>query len=105
VEVLEQGIGRLFTDPDADKAREFFRKKSRKMENKLMTLKDAIAKYVHDDDYLAIGGFGAIRTSVAACHEIMRQGRRNSPSAVILQHTIFRFCPRESALIDWILPT
>jgi len=44
VEVLEQGIGRLFTDPDADKAREFFRKKSRKMENKLMTLKDAIAK-------------------------------------------------------------
>ena len=76
MEVLEQGIGRLFTDPDADKAREFFRKKSRKMENKLMTLKDAIAKYVHDDDYLAIGGFGAIRTSVAACHEIMRQGRK-----------------------------
>jgi len=76
VEVLEQGIGKLFTDPDADKAREFFRTKSRSMDNKLMTLKDAIAKYVHDGDYLAIGGFGAIRTSTAACHEILRQGRK-----------------------------
>lgn len=77
MEVIEQGVGAIFTDPDADKARAFFRSKSRKMENKLTTVKDAIAEYVHDGDYLAIGGFGAIRTPIAACHEILRQGRKN----------------------------
>jgi glutaconate CoA-transferase subunit A len=74
--VLNQGHGRLFTDPDPDKAREFFRTKSRKMEAKVMNLAEAIAKYVHDGEYLAVGGFGANRTPIAACHEIVRQGRK-----------------------------
>jgi glutaconate CoA-transferase subunit A len=75
--VLEEGKGKLFADPDPDKAREFFKKKSRKMESKVMSLKEAVAKFVHDGDYLAIGGFGANRTPIAACHEIVRQGRKN----------------------------
>jgi glutaconate CoA-transferase subunit A len=77
VVVLEEGKGRLFTDPDPDKAREFFRRKSRKMTSKLMSLKEAVEEFVHDGDYLAIGGFGANRTPIAACHEIVRQGRKN----------------------------
>jgi len=77
VDVIEEGVGRLLTDPDPDNAREFFRKKSRKMVDKVMSLKDAIKKFVHDGEYLAIGGFGAIRTPIAACHEIVRQGRKN----------------------------
>ncbi|MBC2714736.1 MAG: CoA transferase subunit A [Desulfobacteraceae bacterium] len=77
MDIIDQGQGTLFADPDPDKAREFFRAKNRKMENKVMNLKDAITKYVHDGDYLAIGGFGANRTPVAACHEIVRQGRKN----------------------------
>lgn len=77
MEVLNQGQGRLFSNPDPDIARDFFRAKSRKPENKLMNLKDAIAKFVKDGDYLAIGGFGANRTPIAACHEIVRQGRKN----------------------------
>jgi len=77
VDVIEEGVGRLLTDPDPDNAREFFRKKSRKMVDKVMSLKDAIEKFVHDGEYLAIGGFGAIRTPIAACHEIVRQGRKN----------------------------
>ena len=75
--VLEEGKGRLFTDLDPDKAREFFRKKSRKMKSKVMSLNEAVAKFVHDGDYLAVGGFGANRTPIAACHEIVRQGRKN----------------------------
>ena len=75
--VLAEGTGRLFTDPDPDRARDFFRKKSRKMANKLMSLKRALEEFVHDGDYLAIGGFGANRTPVAACHEIVRQGRKD----------------------------
>jgi len=77
VEVLDQGIGRIFTDPDADKARAFFRKKSRALVPKVMTVKEAVEKFVHDGDYLCIGGFGANRIPAAVCHEIVRQGRKN----------------------------
>ena len=52
MDVLEQGIGELFTDPDPDKARLHFRHKSRKLENKLMPLKEAIEKYVKDENVL-----------------------------------------------------
>ena len=75
--LLKEGEGKLFTSPDPDEARAFFRTKSRRLENKEMTLKDSIAKYVRDGDYLAIGGFGANRTPIAACHEIVRQKKKN----------------------------
>jgi glutaconate CoA-transferase subunit A len=76
VEVIDQGIGKIFTDPDADKAREFFRTKNRKLESKLMSVKEAVEKFVHDGDYLTLGGFGANRAPIAAAHEIVRQGRK-----------------------------
>jgi glutaconate CoA-transferase, subunit A len=77
VETMEQGIGRIFTDPDPDKAREFFRKKNRKLECKVTSVKEAVAKFVHDGDYLTFGGFGANRIPAAVAHEILRQGRKN----------------------------
>ncbi|MGD8834184.1 MAG: CoA-transferase [Desulfobacteraceae bacterium] len=77
MEIIEQGQGALFSDPDPDTARAFFRTKSRKAVNKVMDLGEAVAKFVHDTEYLAIGGFGANRTPIAACHEIVRQGRKN----------------------------
>jgi len=77
VEIIEKGLGKLFSNPDPDAARAFFRTKSRKAVNKVIGLCEAIAKYVHNGDYLAIGGFGANRTPIAACHEIVRQGLKN----------------------------
>lgn len=74
---LTEGVGKLFTDPDPDNAREFFRKKSRKMVSKLMPLKKAINRFANDGDYLLTGGFGANRTPIAACHELVRQGKKN----------------------------
>jgi glutaconate CoA-transferase subunit A len=41
-----------------------------------MNVSDAIAKFVHDGDYLAIGGFGGVRVPTASMHEILRQGRK-----------------------------
>lgn len=76
MEILEKGLGELFTDPDPDNARTFFRRKNRKLVNKLMTLKEAVNTYVNDGDYLGIGGFGANRTPISACHEIVRQGKK-----------------------------
>jgi len=77
VEVIDQGCGKIFTDPDADKAREFFRTKNRKLESKLISVKEAVEKYVHDGEYLTLGGFGANRVPIAVAHEIVRQGRKN----------------------------
>jgi glutaconate CoA-transferase subunit A len=77
VDVLDQGIGKIFTDPDADKARAFFRQKNRKLESKVMTVKEAVEKFVKDGDYLTLGGFGANRIPAAVAHEIVRQGRKN----------------------------
>jgi glutaconate CoA-transferase subunit A len=77
VDVIDQGCGKIFTDPDADKAREFFRTKNRKLESKLMSVKEAVEKYVHDGEYLTLGGFGANRVPIAVAHEIVRRGRKN----------------------------
>jgi len=74
---LKQGQNRLFTDPDANRAREFFRTKSRSLTNKVITVKEAVSTYIHDGDYLGIGGFGADRIPTALLHEIVRQRKKN----------------------------
>jgi glutaconate CoA-transferase subunit A len=71
------GKGRLFTDPDPERAREFFRGKSRSLTNKVMSVRDAVSKFVKDGDYFASGGFGTNRISTAVLHDILRQGRQN----------------------------
>ena len=70
----ERGAGRLFTDPDPDTARAVFRDKSRALTDKVMSVPEAVSRFVHDGDYLASGGFGANRIATAVLHEILRQG-------------------------------
>lgn len=77
MEAIFEGKGTLFMDPDPDKARDFFKHKSRAMTKKLMSVKEAIEKFVHNGEYLAIGGFGGVRVPVAAMHEIVRQKKKN----------------------------
>lgn len=72
-----RGNGSIFSDPDPDAAREFFKGKSRSQTPKLLPLKEAVERYVHDGDYLVLGGFGAVRAPIAAAHEIVRQGRKH----------------------------
>jgi len=67
----------LFSNPDADEAREHFHAKSRRMIDKTTTVKEAVAKYVHDGDYFAAGGFGSNRIPAAVLHEIVRQKKKN----------------------------
>ena len=61
------GAGPLFSDPDADKPREFFRQKNKALRNKVRPLNEAISRFLHDGDYLAMGGFGANCIPTAAC--------------------------------------
>src|SRR5438309_4463225 len=74
---LSQGTGALFADPSADRAREAFAAKPRALTDKVTTVADAVARLVHDGDYLAIGGFGSDRLPTAVAHEILRQGQQD----------------------------
>lgn len=67
----------LFVSPDVNVAREFFRTKPRAMTNKLMSVSEAVRRFVHDGDYFASGGFGGVRISTAVLHEIVRQRKKN----------------------------
>lgn len=74
---LSCGTGPLFMDPDPKPARAFFRKKEKKLINKVLSVKEAVSRFVADGDYLASGGFGTNRISTAALHEIVRQKKSN----------------------------
>lgn len=74
---LKSGQNELFTNPDADAAREFFRTKSRALKPKLSTVEEVVKNYLHDGDYIGIGGFGAIRIPTAILHEIIRQKKKH----------------------------
>ena len=69
--------GPLFTNPDPDVARRFFRSKPKRLVDKVISVPDAVKQFVHDGDYLASGGFGADRIATALLHEIVRQRKQN----------------------------
>jgi glutaconate CoA-transferase, subunit A len=77
MEILSRGSGTLFTDPSANRAREFFATKPRALSDKVTPVREAVARLVHDGDYLAIGGFGCARIPTAVVHEILRQGKQD----------------------------
>lgn len=77
MKIFASGTGRLFTDPDPDVARSFFREKTRALTDKVMSVSEAVSRFVKDGDYIASGGFGTNRIATAALHEILRQKRRN----------------------------
>jgi len=76
MDVIDQGKRELFMSPDMDQAREFFKLKNRALVSKVMTAKQAVERFVHDGDYVAMGGFGVVRISTPILHEIVRQGRK-----------------------------
>jgi glutaconate CoA-transferase subunit A len=73
----QKGDGLLFTDPSANRAREWFAAKPRALTDKVTTVREAVARLLRDGDYLAIGGFGSSRLPTAVVHEILRQGKQD----------------------------
>jgi glutaconate CoA-transferase subunit A len=74
---LRTGQGELFMSPNVEDARAFFHQKKKLMTNKLTSVKEAIEHYLHNGDYLAIGGFGGVRIPTALLHEVIRQQKKN----------------------------
>jgi glutaconate CoA-transferase subunit A len=67
----------LFTSPHTDSARAAFAQKPRGLVDKVMSVSEAVARFIHDGDYFATGGFGTNRIPTAVCHEILRQRRQH----------------------------
>jgi glutaconate CoA-transferase, subunit A len=71
------GRGPLFKSMDADAARAMYRQKTGALEPKVMSVREAVERFVDDGDYLASGGFGTNRIATAALHEIVRQRKKD----------------------------
>jgi glutaconate CoA-transferase, subunit A len=67
----------LFSDPHPDTARLAFADKPRGLIDKVMTVKDAVSRFVNDGDYCVSGGFSTNRIPVSVLHEIVRQKKQN----------------------------
>jgi glutaconate CoA-transferase subunit A len=67
----------LFSSPDVDAARAAFAQKPRGLVDKVMTVAEAVRRFVNDGDYFASGGFGVNRFPNAVLHEMLRQGKQN----------------------------
>jgi 3-oxoacid CoA-transferase subunit A/glutaconate CoA-transferase subunit A len=78
IEILEEGCGELvgWHDPDENR-RWVIENKPRDRQDKRMTVKDAVEKFVRDGDFISFGGFGHIRIPMSLVYEIIRQHRRN----------------------------
>src|SRR3990172_8954796 len=77
VEILQEGSGELIGWHDPDENRRWIREnKSRDLQDKRMSVKEAVEQFVHDGDFIAFGGFGHIRIPMALVYEIIRQRKR-----------------------------
>jgi acyl CoA:acetate/3-ketoacid CoA transferase alpha subunit len=78
MDILKEGKGELLGWHDPDEARDWVLKnKSRELKDKRMSATEAVSKFVQDGDFIASGGFGHIRVSMAIVYEIIRQKKRN----------------------------
>ncbi len=76
--VLQAGSGKLvgWHDPDENRAW-VASNKSRSLVDKRMTAEEAVRSFVADRSFLAMGGFGHVRVSMAMVYEMIRQHKRH----------------------------
>jgi glutaconate CoA-transferase, subunit A len=77
MEILESGIGEMIQPPDIEAFREWNRtKKSRKLEDKLMSEQEAISAFVYDGCYIGTELYGTVRCPMSLCRELIRQDKK-----------------------------
>lgn len=78
MKIIAEGKGELIGWHDPDENRRWIREnKPRDLRDKRMSVKEAVAQFVHDGDFIAFGGFGHIRIPMALVYEIVRQRKKN----------------------------
>lgn len=71
-----RGEGELIGWHDPDDARQWVREnKVRRLVDKTLSAREAVARFIQNGSFIASGGFGHIRISMAIIHEIIRQGK------------------------------
>lgn len=78
MDVIKTGSGKLVGWVDPDEHREWVRKnKPRNLVDKRMSVSEAVERFIKDGDFIASGGFGHVRVSMAVVYEIIRQRKKN----------------------------
>jgi glutaconate CoA-transferase, subunit A len=78
MDILESGVSELFVKPDIWGFRDWVhKKKSQAITEKLMSEKEAVAKFVADGDSLATELYGTVRAPMSLTREIIRQGKKH----------------------------
>ncbi|HID72225.1 MAG TPA: CoA transferase subunit A [Thermoplasmata archaeon] len=73
--IIESGKGEIFCKNTPSQVRDWTREnKNRALVDKRMSAKEAVRRFIKDEDYLAIGGFGHVRIPMSIIYEIVRQG-------------------------------
>ena len=75
--VIESGIGEMIQPPDLDAFREWNRKKSRALVDKVMTEAEAISRFVYDGCYIGTELYGTVRCPMSLVREVVRQGKKD----------------------------
>jgi glutaconate CoA-transferase, subunit A len=74
MEVIESGLGKMIQPPDLNAFREWNRKKSKVMEDKRMTEKEAVSRFLFDGACIGTELYGTVRCPMSLVNEIVRQG-------------------------------
>jgi acyl CoA:acetate/3-ketoacid CoA transferase alpha subunit len=77
MEIIDSGIGPMLQPLELDAFREVNRHKPKTLIDKRMTEAEAIARFVHDGDYIGTELYGTVRCPMSLVSEIIRQGRKD----------------------------
>jgi acyl CoA:acetate/3-ketoacid CoA transferase alpha subunit len=73
MKVLESGSGEMLQPPDVNAFREHNRAKSKRLVDKRMNEAEAVAKFIHNGDYIGTELYGTVRCPQSLVNEIIRQ--------------------------------
>jgi glutaconate CoA-transferase, subunit A len=78
IKIVGQGSGELIQPPDLEAFREWNRtEKPRRLVDKVMSEHEAVARFVHNGDYLATELYGTVRCPMSLAREVVRQNKQN----------------------------
>ena len=76
--LVQEGAGRLLQPVDPAAFREWNRtEKPRKLEDKRMSEREAISRFVQDGNYVATELYGTVRCPMSLARELVRQGKKH----------------------------
>ena len=76
IPIISEGEGSMINPPDPEGFREWNRKKTKKLVDKLMTEEEAVERFVSDGDYIGFELYGTVRAPISLTRALVRSGRK-----------------------------